>query len=296
MLIEHQQHWGVDQWAAFLTAQELPSMLRSKMLLAALEEAKGDSLSTKELATLAASDPFLCLRLLREAERRRSRRLGRDTTTTLAAVLQLGVTAFRELLASSPETDLENLGLAACESRAVLASHLAGIWVSARADIAPDEVVLATLLAEAGELLLWAFAPELPQAAQQALADGRAGRSAQAQELTCGFRFRDLTLKCAEIWELPPLLKQLIQGVDNVRANISRLCLDTARHLATGPDNPAIADDLADAKRLIPQASLQWLASHLIGVDDERREALVQRAEEILAAPQVPYAPDSNTA
>ncbi|HEX8963911.1 MAG TPA: HDOD domain-containing protein [Rhodocyclaceae bacterium] len=283
MLTEYQEHWGVDQWAAFLTAQELPSMQRSKLLLRALEETKGDALSVKELAGIAISDPFLCLRLLREAEKRRSRRLGRDTTTPLAAVLQLGVTAFRDMLEESPETDTDSAGLAACEARAVLASQLSVLWVSARADIAPDEVAMATLLAETGELLLWSFAPDLPQAALDALANGRAARSAQAQEMACGFRFRDLTLKCASIWELPLLLTHLIQGVDNVRANICRLCVDTARHLAIGPDNPALPDDLAEAKRLIPQASLPWLASHLIGLGDEQRDDLIAKAEEILA-------------
>lgn len=294
MLTDYQTHWGVDQWAAYLTAQELPSMLRSKMFLVALEETKGDALSPKELAGIAVSDPFLCLRLLREAERRRSRRLGRDTTTPLAAVMQLGVTAFRELLYSSPETDTESLGLAGCESRSVLASQLSVLWVSARADIAPEEVAMATLLAECGELLLWSFAPEVPQAALDALASGRATRSAQAQEMACGFRFRDLTLKCASIWELPLLLTHLIQGVDNVRANISRLCVDTARHLAIGPENTALADDLAQAKRLIPQASTPWLASHLIGLNDEQREELVKKAEDILARPAA--APNSHAA
>jgi hypothetical protein len=282
MLTEHQRHWGVEQWAAYLTAQELPSMLRSKMMLLALEETKGDALSAKELADLASSDPFLCLRLLREAEKRRVRRLGRDTTTPLGAVMQLGMTAFRDLLNESPETDASSIGLAACEARAVLASQLAVLWVSARSDIAPDEVSMATLLAETGELMLWSFAPELPQAALDALESGRATRSIHAQELACGFKFRDLTLKCATIWELPPLLFHLIQGVDNVRANISRLCVDTARHLASGADDPALPTDLAQAKRLIPQASLQRLASHLIGLDEEQQAATVAQAEEIL--------------
>lgn len=282
MLSETQRHWGVDQWAAYLTEQELPSMHRSKLLLAALEEAKGDELSAKELSGLASSDPFLCLRLLREAERRRSRRLGRDTTTPLAAVMQLGVNAFRDLVANSPVTDADSVGLAACEARAVLASQLSLFWVSARSDIAPDEVAMATLLAEAGELLLWSFAPEVPQAAQDILVSGQAGRSAQAQEMACGFHFHELTLKCATIWELPPLLFQLIQGVDNVRANISRLCVDTARHLAVGPDNPALPHDLALAKKLIPQASLPWLASHMIGLDEDHLAAVIAGAEELL--------------
>ena len=263
-------------------------MARSKMLMTALEEQQGDELSSKELADIAYGDPFLCLRLLREAEKKRSRKLGHDTTTPLAAVLQLGVAAFRELLVSSPEADAMNAGLAACDARAVLASQLAIHWGAARSDIAPDEVGLATLLSETGELLLWSFAPEIPQAALDALASGRVQRSADAQMLCCGFRFRDLTLKCAEIWELPQLLVHLIQGKDNIRANISRLCVDTARHLASGPDNPALPSDLAEAKRLISQVSLSWLAVKLMGLDEKQLEDVIGKAEEILAQPPAP--------
>jgi len=281
----YQKHWGVDQWAAFLSNQELPSMLRSKMLMTALEEEKGDELSSKELSDIAYGDPFLCLRLLREAEKKRSRKLGHDTTTPLAAVLQLGVASFRELLANSPEADAMNAGLAACDARAVLASQLAIHWGAARSDIAPDEVGLATLLCETGELLLWSFAPEIPQAALDTLTSGRAHRSADAQMQACGFHFKDLTLKCAEIWELPQLLVHLIQGKDNIRANISRLCVDTARHLASGPDNPALPTDLAEARKLIPQASLPWLAAKLMGLDAEQVETVIRQAEEILAQP-----------
>jgi HD-like signal output (HDOD) protein len=283
VLTEHQRHWGVDQWASFLSGHELPCMPRSKMLLLALEEANGEALSAKELAELAFSDPFLCLRLLRAAEARRSRRLGHDTTTPIGAAMQLGVTAFRELLMGSPEANAEHTGLAACEARAVLASQLAMLWSSARADISPQEIGMATLLAETGELLLWAFAPELPQVAADTLAQGIAHRSVQAQELTCGFKFHDLTLKCADIWQLPMLLTQLIRGVDNVRANISRLCIDTARHLVAGADNPALASDLAEAKRLIPQASIEWLAGRMMGLDDEHQARIIQEAGEIVA-------------
>lgn len=284
MNTETQKHWGVDQWAAYLSAQNIPSMLRSKMLLTALEETQGEALSSRELAELADGDPFLCLRLLRAAEHIRSRHLGRDTTTPLAAVLQLGVTAFRELLIDSPETDTDNTGLAACEARAVLASQLAAQWGAARSDIAPEEVRLATLLSETGELLLWCFAPHVPQAAHDLLASGQVARSAEAQILACGFRFRDLTLKCAQIWELPPLLVHLIKGADTARANLSRLCVDTARHLASGADDHALPSDLAEAKRLIPQASLAWLASCMLGLDEAHREEVIAAASEILGS------------
>lgn len=283
MLTENQRRWGVDQWAAYLSSRELPCMPRSKVMLLALENAQGENLSAKELADIAAGDPLLCLRLLREAESRRVQRLGHETTTPLGAVMQLGSDNFRRLLLASAETDESDLGLAACESRAYLARHLALRWGSARADISPDEVAMAALLSEIGELLLWIFARELPFAAEAALTNGRSTRSAQAQLDTCGFRFKDLTLKCAQIWHLPGLLTQLIRGVDNTRANLSRLCVDTARHLtAGGSDNAALPSDIAEAQHIIPGTSLEWLAEQLPGVDEAQAHAIAHKAADLL--------------
>jgi HD-like signal output (HDOD) protein len=283
MLTERQKHWGVDQWAAYLSNQVVPCMPRSKLMLKALEETQGENLSAADLTALVIGDPFLCLRLLREAEKRRTQRLGHDTTTALGAVMQLGVKSFRNLLLGSPETKEDNFGLQACSARAIIASQIAQMWGKARADIAPEEVAMAALLAEIGELLLWHFAPELPQAAQDALEKGRAPRSADAQQHACGFRFRDLSLKCATVWGLPQLLIQLIRGVENTRANLCKLYLDTARHLAAGADNPALPDDLAQAKRLIPSASLEWFASHMNGLNEQRQAEVIEAAQWILS-------------
>lgn len=282
LLTEHQKHWGVDQWAAYLSSQELPCMPRSKARLLELEAEKGERLAACDLADIAAADPFLCLRLLREAENHRAQRLGHETTNPLGTVMQLGTDAVHELMLACPETDESNLGLAECEARAHLASRLALRWGAARADISPDEVAMAALLSEIGELLLWSFAEELPLAALEALHSGRSPRSLQAQVDTCGFRFKDLTLKCALIWHLPSLLTQLIRGIDNTRANLSRLCVDTARHISSGPDDPALPADIAAAKNLIPGVSLEWLAEQLPGLDEEHVAAIALKAADLL--------------
>ena len=272
------KHWRVDQWAAFLTAQDLPVMARSKKALLTLEADEAASISARDLADLANGDPFLCLCLLRDAENRRSSRLGHETSTPLAAVMQIGSKGFREQLMSCPVTDENMRGLARCEARASAACRLAGQWSTARSDVLPDELMMAALLGEMGELMLWHFAPELPQAAHDALASGEAHRSAEAQELGCGFKFKDLTLKCVEIWRLPKIIVQLIRGHDDTRANIARVSIDTARHLAAGGDNPALADDLADIKTLVPGASMDWLVSCMSEVAVESRPELIAKA------------------
>lgn len=289
MLKPNQRNWGVDQWAAYLSTAELPCMPRSKARLLELEAEHQEQLSACHLAHLAGTDPFLCLRLLREAEKRRVKRLEHETTTPLAAVMQLGVAKVHRLILNSPETDENNPGLAACEARSVTASRLAIKWGSVRADISPEEIAMAALLSEMGELLLWSFIPELPLAAQARLARGDSLRSVLAQVDSCGFRFRDLTLKCAAIWNLPPLLTHLIRGVDHIRANLSRLCVDTARHLHSGGfANRALPGDLAEAGKLAPAASLGWLALQLPDITPELASELAAEAEILqqLAPPQ----------
>jgi len=282
LLTKNQKDWGVDQWAAYLSARALPCMPRSKTRLLELETEKGETLSAHDLAELAGADPFLCLHLLREAEAHRTLRLGHETSTPLGAIMQLGTDTFHALLANSPETDEANHDLADCEARSHLASRLALRWGMQRADVSPDEIAMAALLAEIGELLLWSFAPELPLNALAALESGHSPRSVQAQVDTCGFRFKDLTLKCASIWHLPPLLTQLIRGIDNTRSNLSRLCVDTARHLSTGGANdPALPSDIADAKNIIPGATLEWLTEQLPGLSEEEVAAIVLKATEL---------------
>ena len=274
-------HWGAAQWAAYFEHQALPVMARSKRLLEALEESSGERLSPKDLSDIVLQDPMLCLLLLREAERLKSSRLGRETTTALAALLQLGVKRFRDLLLASPEVDETNAGLLQVEMRASLAAHIARVWSAGRMDVNPDEVAVAALLGGTGDLLLWAYAPELAQRAVEELRSGRAQRSAQAQRQACGFTFKDLTLMCAERWGLPALLILLLRGSDTMRARITRTCANTARHVLDDSENAtlALASDLVEASDLIANASVDWLAEALFMLPEARRLAALAEAQ-----------------
>lgn len=274
-------HWGAAQWAAYFEHQALPVMARSKRLLEALEDSSGERLSPKDLSDIVLQDPMLCLLLLREAERLKSSRLGRETTTALAALLQLGVKRFRDLLLASPEVDETNAGLLQVEMRASLAAHIARVWSAGRMDVNPDEVAVAALLGGTGDLLLWAYAPELAQRAVEELRSGRAQRSAQAQRQACGFTFKDLTLMCAERWGLPALLILLLRGSDTMRARITRTCANTARHVLDDSENAtlALASDLVEASDLIANASVDWLAEALFMLPEPRRLAALAEAQ-----------------
>ena len=276
--------WRVEQWSAYFENQALPVLRRSKERLMQLESAEGDRLSPRELADIVLQDPMLCLCLLREAERRKSHRLGRETTTALAAILQLGVDEFRQLLLSSPEVDETNSGLVQVERRACIAARIANAWAAGRMDLNPEEVAVASLLAGADDLLLWFYAPELPQKADEALRSGWVKRSAEAQTQACGFSFKQLTLRCAERWKLPALVLQLLRGSESIRAQLVRNCSNAARHILddSGTSTLALATDLVDASRLIPGVPLEWLIEGLPPFATENRPELLDTASELL--------------
>ena len=278
--------WGVNQWAAYFENQALPVMPRSKRILAELEAAEGDLLAPRELSGIALQDPLLCLCLLREAERRKSHRLDHETTTALAAIMQLGVDEFRSLLLTSPEISDDNSGLLQVEARARMASQIAQAWATGRSDLNPEEVALAALLGGVGDLLLWAYADEIPRKADALLRAGLAHRSAQAQTQACGFTFKQLTLQCAERWKLPGLVIQLLRGSESERARLTRCCANTARHVLdeSATAVQALASDLAEAARLIPNAPLEWLLDALVWLPAERRESVLQTARELPGA------------
>jgi len=179
MLSAHQWRWGIDQWVEFLKDKEIPVLPRTGALVAELGQQaaeSGEGVSARELANYVYSDPYLALKLLRRAEGRRSQRLGQETTTALAAVLQTGLDDLCRLVTASSVSDDSMQGCIDCELRAVTASTIARSWAAQRVDVSPEEVALAALMSESGELLLWHFAPELPLKVQAELSSGRAFR------------------------------------------------------------------------------------------------------------------------
>jgi HD-like signal output (HDOD) protein len=272
--------WGVGQWAAFFENQKLPVMLRSRQMMTALEEERGELLSPKELSDIVLGDPLLCVCLLRQAEREKSHRLDNETTTALAAIMQLGVDEFRSLLLSSPEIEEGNDCLREVEARATLAAQIALRWAAGRMDLNPEEIAVAALLVDIGELLICAFQPELARAAQEELISGRAHRSSQAQMQTCGFDFKQLTMRCAELWQLPSLVVQLLRGAESTRAQLTRIASNTARHILDGSATAilAITADLAEAHKLMPAVSLEWLIEELVMLPEDVRAELLARS------------------
>lgn len=281
MLTFHQSHWGIDQWVGYLRDKEIPVLPHSQAVMQVLCDEppeEHERMSPRALADFVYLDPYLALKLLCNAEHRRSRRLGQETTTVLAAVMQLGYDDMVHLVRDSVTTDDAQAGANHCVAHAVMAAHIARAWAIHRADVSPDEVTLAALLSDAGELLLWHFAPELPLKAEAELASGRAQRTIKAQQQALGFTFKQLTLELGTAWELPNLIGMLIRGTDTPRANIARLAIDTARHIISDIHNAALPSDIANIHNVVTGATLAQLVSPL-PIPEEDKQAILTAVE-----------------
>jgi HD-like signal output (HDOD) protein len=273
-----QSWWGATQWAAYLVYQEQPIKQASKIALREMEAASGDTLTGQAYAALMLNDPMLALRLIKAANQRLPHRMARDITTPLGVVMALGTVAFREQVESAPDIDAGNSGFIACEARASLAAHIAHAWGTLHYDMDAAELAMAALLANAGELEMWAIAPDLPQKALEELQSGRATRSDEAQRQACGFVFLDITLLLIETWNLPQLIRQLIRGDEGLRAQMARLAVNTARHLSNGIDDPALPDDMREAAKLTG-GTLSQVVSVLPNLSPEEKAALLRSVE-----------------
>lgn len=276
-------NWSLENWVAHLDSLDPPIKPVSLKAFHDLEAARGQHIAPKEYAQLLLKDALLALRLLKLANQRLPRHLRHDISTPLGVILALGAEQSREILHTAPVVQGIHFGYLNSESRSTLAARVASAWGALRYDLDPDELALAVLLANTGELLLWLHAPHLPAHVQALLRQGSVARSEEAQLQACGFTFRDLTLRLCELWNLPELIQELIRGEEHRRARSARLAVDIARHFGNGPDDPALPWDILNAARLLDSdpATVMTAFSFL---EEGDRDGLLARVEALKAA------------
>ena len=123
-------------------------------------------------------------------------------------------------------------------------------------------------VADFAELLLWCHAPELALEITRRQRDDRSLRSAVAQRDVLGIELADLQLALMKAWKLPELLVRLgdVRHAGQVQVRNVLLAVRVARHTATGWDNAALPDDIADIGALLQLGPAPTMAL-LRGID-----------------------------
>lgn len=248
----------LQQWVDVLGELDLPVFDQTRQALITLE--KSDDVSGAQIAAATLPDPMMVLRVMRMANSGRSNRFAQPILTIEHAVMMNGLSAsFGKMLACPVLEQLTapqaRAGLLLTVARARHAACQAHDWALLRFDMNAEEVYIATLLQELGEMALWISAPEQMQAL---LALRRKKGAALAEQEVFGFALDELTLALTSAWNLPPLIAASLRPADcaaHLRARLVSLARGLARHTERGWYDAAVLQDmaaLAEIMRLSP--------------------------------------------
>lgn len=249
----------LDYWVRKLTRSDLPVLSRTVAELSRLA-ADEDSATPQKISDVVLHDPLMTFKVLQYIQTHRHRSQKTDITTIAHALMMLGLSPFFRHFSGQPtlETQLRTnpqalAGARAVASRARHAALYARDWASLRHDIEVDEVMVAALLHDVAELLLWSVAPDLALLIDHAMQENRALRSEQAQRNVLGVSLIDVQLKAAHDWRLPEVLQDLMNDhrISRPReANVIN-AVAVARHSARGWQDAALGHDFNEIGRLI---------------------------------------------
>jgi HD-like signal output (HDOD) protein len=244
-----------------LAQAEIPVLRSTALAMTALAR-EAERVTARDIARVVLLDPLMTLKVLRFAETHRGPQQVADITTVEHAVMMHGIGAFLNLHRESPtiESVLADdpaalRGALSTVSRAQHAAVIARAIAQHRHDSESEELVVAALLHEMAELLLWCHLPREQEVIQSFLEAARGVRSAAAQRLVLGFAHGDVQLALARRWDLPELLRRLM---DDEHARHPRVVNVTcaaalARHLEHGWNDPALPTDLETVRRMTGQ-------------------------------------------
>ncbi len=241
----------LDAWVAYFSRVSIPVLRHTERQLASLRE---DALrsNARLISSVILHDPMMTLRMLAYIESKRSKNQLTDITTIERALMMIGMERFFQDFETLPlvEDHLKAhpralLGLLKVIGRSRRAMHWARDWAIYRHDLDVDEIIVATLLYDFAEILMWCFAPRLAIEVVEKQKANRTLRSVVVQEEVYGVPLYRIKLALAQAWHLPNLLITLMdqQNADHPRVRNVKLAVDLARHSANGWNDAAIPDD-----------------------------------------------------
>ena len=260
-----------DAWVLFFNSNSLPVLRVTRNRIEEMR-ARQEDVDARELARVILQDPIMTVRVLAYTQPIRGRALQHDITTIASAVMMSGIEPFfrrfSELLTIEEQLRGADphalLGVLQIIRRAQRAADYAQDWAIWRHDVNMEEVRIAALLHDLSEILVWSSAPSLGLAIRQRQVAHPGLRSLEAQQQVLGLGFQDIQRELCRVWQLPELLRHLIDD-DNAAAPRVRnvaLAVRLARHSQHGWDDPALPDDYRDIGELLnitPEAVRQQL-------------------------------------
>jgi len=245
-----------DEWVSHLTPQEPPVLQATLLELGKLRD-KPD-VSAAQIAAIVLPDPMMTLKLMRLANANKAGAFAQRIATAEHAVMMLGLEPIFNRLGATPTLEdslppAVQQGLQRTAARAYHAATQAREWAVQRLDTSVEEVYIAALLQELGEMVLWAAAPDQLVTVDKAR---RKNAGVAAEQEVFGFTIDQLSVALAEQWNMPPLVTTAMQPAQ-CEAHVRPRCVMLASRLASNAEwgwhGAALSSDfdaIAETRRL----------------------------------------------
>ncbi|MDO9150978.1 MAG: HDOD domain-containing protein [Methylotenera sp.] len=249
----------LNAWVTFLRTAEIPVLKQTAREIGRLQEDE-DNLSARAITNVVLNDPMMVFKVLSYAQKHRSRSQLQDLAQVEQAIMMMGTGVFFRNIPPVPlvedalKANLTGLmQLLKLIKRAHIAASFAVDWAAHLNDLHAEEVLIAALLHDLSEMLMWCYVPDKMNLIHTMQVADKALRSKAVQQEVLGFVLHDLQAQLVEVFQLPPLLGKLMQdgASDEQRVRNVTLAVNLARHSANGWGDAALPDDYRDIAELL---------------------------------------------
>lgn len=249
----------INAWVNYISTAAIPVLKLTARELGQLQQDE-DNTSARAIAAVVHHDPMMVFKVLSYSQKHRSRSQLQDLVEVEQAILMMGTSAFFRNIPPTPlvedtlKANLQALThLLRLIRRAHRAAKFAAEWAAHLMDLHAEEVLIATLLHDLSEMLMWCYAPDKMNTMCMMQAADKTLRSKAVQQEVLGFQLQELQQRIVEAFQLPPLLSKLMQDRASQEQRVLNVkyAVNLARHSANGWDDAALPDDYRDIAQFL---------------------------------------------
>lgn len=267
---------SLESWTHTLHDREMPIFSSTTQKIQAL--INEDKKSASDLANIIMHDPNLSAKVLKISNTIYYNLSSRKMLTITRAIIVLGFAAIKELtiicvlfdaILSDKNKLKANEEIANATHAAVQAKYLAVLT----GDIQPEEVFLATLLKNIGDIAFWCFSNQKGEEVLDLLQKNIPKEKAEQQVL--GFHLNHLSQYLCQSWQLTGLIEESIHNVTNERSNLVNLAHEIPSAIEEGWESEEMDECLEKLEDLTGKT-----AKHLKKSLLENTESAIQIAKQ----------------
>ncbi len=254
---------SIDDWVEMLQAQELPIFSNTaQSIYKSLDDERKGAI---ELAAIILQDPNLTAKLLKVGNSSYYNPSRQKLGTVSRAIIVLGAEVIRELtlacsffesILAPGNKERANQEIALAIHAAVQARELA----IAMQDSMPEEVFVASLLHNIGQIAFWCSNTKQNSQINELIANNMSAQEAEKQVL--GFTLQDMTKKLSKSWHLGGLIEDSIcqPQAANQRCHIVLMGCEISHALKFGWESPEMNSCLRKLEKFTGESSSAIIA------------------------------------